>query len=187
MAAGEVEIGMGIHNEPGSQRVRAELPALVQILLVQLLGMTDDDRAFLQITAEDDMVLLINNLGGVSMLEVGGITTEVVRQLKTDYGIKPVRILSGAYMTSLNALGFSITLLKTAETHLGPGKEILELLEAPAEAMGWSGGVSSKVWTEEWDNGDHLVLEDKGNFKRSTFRSKPQPFVLAYQHANCMP
>lgn len=143
----EVEIGMGIHNEPGSEITTSELPETVKTMLRYMLDQSDKDRGFSDITKSDETVLLVNNLGGVSVLEMGGITTEVVSQLAKDYSIKPARILAGTFMTSLNGLGFSISLLKV--TDLGVGKSVLELLDAPSEAAGWSASVSSKTWTNK--------------------------------------
>jgi triose/dihydroxyacetone kinase / FAD-AMP lyase (cyclizing) len=142
----EVEIGMGIHNEQGSEKSKEDLSGLVKKMLKRMLDQSDKDRGFIQIASSDQTVLLVNNLGGVSVLELGGIANEVIEQLSKDYGIKPARILAGTYMTSLNGLGFSITLLKVQETGLGSGKSILELLDAPAEAPGWSAAVSTKTW-----------------------------------------
>ena len=142
----EIEIGMGIHNESGSQRAKADLPANVKLMLKNMLDQSDQDRAFLNVSGKDETVLLINNLGGVSVLELGGIVTEVVNQLESDYGIRPVRILAGTFMTSLNGLGFSISILKTSD--LGIGKSMLELLDAPSEAAGWSAAISSKTWAQ---------------------------------------
>ncbi|PPJ60959.1 hypothetical protein CBER1_08590 [Cercospora berteroae] len=141
----EIELGMGIHNEAGSQRAAANLPENIKLMLKNMLDQSDEDRAFLKILSSDEIVLLINNLGAVSVLELGGITTEVVKQLESDYGIKPVRIIAGTFMTSLNGLGFSISLLKTSDT--GVGKSVLELLDAPSEAAGWSAAITSKTWT----------------------------------------
>jgi len=146
MAQDEIEIGMGIHNEPGSERAKASLPELVKKMLAQMLDPRDKDRNFLNVSNEDKTVLLVNNLGGVSVLELGGITNEVVRQLKDTYGIEPVRILAGTYMTSLNGMGFSISLLKLQDTELGHGKSMLELLDSPAEANGWSAAVQTGTW-----------------------------------------
>ncbi|KAF2015035.1 dihydroxyacetone kinase [Aaosphaeria arxii CBS 175.79] len=143
---GEVEIGMGIHNEAGSERKVTDLPNLVQTMLKHALDASDKDRNFVNISHEDDVVLLVNNLGGVSPLELGGITNEVIQQLAKDYKISPIRILSGTYMTSLNGLGFSITLLKVKDTGLGAGKSMLELIDAPAEASGWTAAVTSDTW-----------------------------------------
>lgn len=145
---GEVEVGMGIHNEPGSERKTAELPELVKTMLAHCLDSSDEDRNFLNISSEDEVVLLVNNLGGVSALELGGITNEVVEQLERDWTIKPVRILAGTFMTSLNGLGFSISLLKLKDTGLGEGRSMLELLDAPAEATGWTAAIKRETWEQ---------------------------------------
>lgn len=139
----EVEIGMGIHNEAGSGRATVELPDLVGTMLAQLLDQNDSDRAFLNINS-NEVVLLVNNLGGVSVLEMGGITAEVVKQLE-NWGIQPVRILSGTYMTSLNGLGFSISLLNVVNTDIG-GPSMIQLLDCPCEATGWSAPISKNTW-----------------------------------------
>lgn len=144
----EVEIGMGIHNEAGSERKEEDLPSLVKNMLAKLLDQSDADRSFIKVSEKDETVLLVNNLGGVSPLEMGGITAEVVEQLEKDWKIKPVRILSGTFMTSLNGLGFSISLLKVADTGLGSGNSFLELLDAPAEVAGWSAAIPTKTWEE---------------------------------------
>ncbi|KUI71761.1 Dihydroxyacetone kinase 1 [Cytospora mali] len=143
----EVEIGMGIHNEAGNGKEEVELPQLVGKMLKQLLDQTDKDRAFVNVNS-NEVVLLINNLGGVSVLELGGITTEVVKQLEKDYGIRPVRILSGTYMTSLNGLGFSISLLNVVNTDIG-GPSMIQLLDYPCEATGWAAPIAKETWEEK--------------------------------------
>ncbi|KAK3209658.1 hypothetical protein GRF29_44g258313, partial [Pseudopithomyces chartarum] len=145
----EVEIGMGIHNEPGSERKTTELPELVKTMLSYCLEKSDKDRNFLDVSEKDEVVLLVNNLGGVSVLELGGITNEVVEQLANDWKIKPVRILSGTYMTSLNGLGFSISLLRTRDTGLGKDASMIQLLDAPAQATGWTAAISSEAWSKQ--------------------------------------
>jgi dihydroxyacetone kinase len=144
LAVGEVELGMGIHNEPGSGREKVALPDLVAKMLAQMLDQRDPDRAFLNVNS-NEVVLLVNNLGGVSVLEMGGITAEVVSQLQNHYGIHPVRILSGTYMTSLNGLGFSISLLNVVNTDIG-GPSMIQLLDYPAEATGWAAPISKLTW-----------------------------------------
>jgi dihydroxyacetone kinase len=144
LAADEVEIGMGIHNEPGSGRAKVTLPELVTRMLQQLLDLKDEDRAFLRVNS-NEVVLLINNLGGVSVLEMGGITAEVVGQLEKNYNIKPARILAGTYMTSLNGPGFSISILNVVNTDIG-GPSMLQLLDAPAEAAGWAAPIKKETW-----------------------------------------
>ncbi|KAF1972522.1 dihydroxyacetone kinase [Bimuria novae-zelandiae CBS 107.79] len=145
----EIEIGMGIHNEPGSERKTTDLPDLVKTMLSYCLEKSDKDRNFLDISEKDEIVLLVNSLGGVSVLELCGITNEVVEQLANDWNIKPIRILSGTYMTSLNGLGFSISLLKVADTGLGGESSMIKLLDAPAEATGWTAAISSETWSKK--------------------------------------
>ena len=146
---GEIEIGMGIHNEPGNERVKSKLPELVKTMLAQMLDPHDDDRHFVDIASTDKVVLLINNLGGVSMLELGGITAEVCAQLHDDYDLTPARVISGTFLTSLNGLGWSATLLKLVDTGLGLSKSMLELLDLPAEAVGWAAPIARATWEEQ--------------------------------------
>ncbi|TVY76102.1 Dihydroxyacetone kinase, partial [Lachnellula suecica] len=144
LAKEEVEIGMGIHNEPGSGRAVVDLPELVKRMLQQMLDSKDEDRAFLNVNS-NEIVLMVNNLGGVSVLELGGITAEVVTQLEKTYNIKPVRTLAGTYMTSLNGLGFSISILNVVNTNIG-GPSMLQLLDAPSEAAGWAAPIRKETW-----------------------------------------
>ncbi|KAI1485819.1 Dak1 domain-containing protein [Biscogniauxia mediterranea] len=164
LAPDEVEIGMGIHNEAGSGRAKVELPELVKTMLSQLLDKNDPDRAFLNVNS-NEVVLLVNNLGGVSALELGGITTEVVRQL-SQWGIQPVRILSGTYMTSLNGLGFSISLLNVVNTDIG-GPSMIQLLDYPCEATGWSAPISKETWEAKNTNTREHTADSDQNIKPS--------------------
>ncbi|CAG8075177.1 unnamed protein product [Penicillium salamii] len=155
---GEVEVGMGIHNEPGSHRTKFNLVGLVQGMLLQLLDHNDPDRCYVTRKPEDQFVLLINNLGGVSPLELAGITDEVYRQLKSDYQVNMVRVIQGTFLTSLNGLGFSISLMKLDDAGFGAGKSMLELLDAPAEAVGWSAPINTSTWDNR--NDDPVELKD---------------------------
>lgn len=120
-------------------------------MLRQLLDQNDQDRAYVKWQPGDEFALLINNLGSVSVLELSGITDEVYQQLGRDYKIKPARIIQGTFLSSLNGLGFSISLLKLADTGLGPGKSLLDLLDAPAEAVGWSAPIHPSTWERRFD------------------------------------
>lgn len=140
---------MGIHNEPGSDKKTTNLPGLIETMLAHCLDTSDADRAFLQISSDDQVVLLVNNLGGVSMLELAAITNEAVGQLKGKWKIDPLRILAGTYMTSLNGMGFSISLLKLADTDL-KNKTMLNLLDAPAQVTGWTAPVRADTWEKRF-------------------------------------
>jgi dihydroxyacetone kinase len=173
---GEVEIGMGIHNEAGSERKQTDLPGLVKTMLSHSLSTADQDRSFSKINEKDEIVLLVNNLGGVSPLELSGITNEVVEQLANDFKIKPLRILAGTFMTSLNGLGFSISLLRVADTG-SSGASMLELLDAPSEASGWSAAISTSTWTKQ---GQAKQEEEE------TISEKVQPSNLRGKESICL-
>ncbi|KAF2197016.1 dihydroxyacetone kinase [Delitschia confertaspora ATCC 74209] len=173
LGEGEAEIGMGIHNEPGSERKTTDLTGLVKTMLSYCLDISDTDRNFLQISSDDEVVLLVNNLGGVSMLELGGITNEVVEQLERDWNIRPVRIMSGTYMTSLNGLGFSISLLKVVDTVLGNGRSMLDLLDAPAEATGWTAAITAATWKNRSTVAKEGRPTESGEIQPSNLRVDP--------------
>lgn len=80
---GEIELGMGIHNEQGCQRIPIpSLEGLVGHMLRRLLGTEDSDRNYLNADEEaQGWVLMVNNLGGVSPLELAAVTSEIVGQL----------------------------------------------------------------------------------------------------------
>ncbi|ORY33982.1 Dak1 domain-domain-containing protein [Naematelia encephala] len=140
LAENELELGMGIHNEPGTSKLPLpQISVLVGDMLSRIIDTTDKDRAFLPFHGEgDEVVLLVNNLGAISELELSGITNEAARWL-AEKKIKLRRVLAGTYMTSLSMPGFSLTLLllpRSGDAY--SSSEILSLLDAPASAPGWS-------------------------------------------------
>jgi len=177
LAADEVEVGMGIHNEPGSGRAKVALPELVKTMLTQLLDSKDKDRAFLNVNS-NEIVLMINNLGGVSVLELGGITAEVVSQLEQSYNIKPVRVLAGTYMTSLNGLGFSISILNVVNTNIG-GPSMIQLLDAPCEVTGWAAPIRKETWEAKSSQTRETLSSGAEEFKPSGLKQDPEVFKSA--------
>lgn len=139
----EIEIGMGIHNEEGFGRVKTDLTGLVRTLLKQILDTSDSDRGFIEIRGGTSVVLMVNNLGGLSNLELSAVTTEISKQLLETYNISPVRVLCGTYMSSLNGMAFSATLLKVV------GDRHVELLDASAGASGWLPPAPRDSWTRK--------------------------------------
>lgn len=87
---------------------------------------------------------MVNNLGGISDLELGSIVGESKNYLESKK-IGVAKILAGTYMTSLNMPGFSLTLLllprsDTSSSILSPF-EILEAIEEKTPGSKWVGGV----------------------------------------------
>ena len=170
-----IEIGMGIHNEPGCEQVKTDLPGLVKIMLKQMLDQNDKDRAYVKIKKTDEMILLINNFGGVSNLELGAITNEVVIQLEKDYGLKPRRIIQGTLFGSLDGPGFIVSVLRLADTGLGGGKSILDLIDAPVNAIGWPRCVTAETWGKKYKPPPPRTVENEDETEPSNLKRESYP------------
>lgn len=148
LAADEIEIGTGIHNEPGFRKQKLQnVSQLAQTLLKQLLDQSDMDRAFTVFKPNDEVVLLINNLGGISTVEMYHLTEIVASQVEEHWGLKIRRCYTGAFVTSLDGAGASITLLNLS--HISVAKEVLEYLDLPTDAPGWNSAVNSSAWARK--------------------------------------
>ncbi|EGW30665.1 uncharacterized protein SPAPADRAFT_72612 [Spathaspora passalidarum NRRL Y-27907] len=134
----QLEIGLGIHNEPGVQKLNY-IPTneeLVSTLLDMILN--DESRGYFRHSEGDQIVLLINNLGGVSIIEEKNVLFETLEALKELY-IVPTRVYTGNFVGSFNAQIFTITLFNatTAATKAFSTEEIFKLLDANTNAICW--------------------------------------------------
>ena len=172
LGPGLVEIGMGVHNEPGCEKVKTDLPGLVRIMLAQMLDQNDKDRAYVKIEKADDTILEINNYGGVSNLELGAVTNEVVTQLEKNYGVKPRRIVQGTLFGSLDGPGFILSVLRLGDTGLGPDKSLLKLIDGPTNAVGWPRCVTPDTWEKKFELLPHKAQNDEDETKPSNLRRK---------------
>ncbi|KAF2111568.1 dihydroxyacetone kinase [Lophiotrema nucula] len=157
-------IGMGIHNEPGLRTISPQPSAedIVKEMLRYLLDPNDKDRAFVEFKPEDEVVMLINNFGGLSGLETEAMTNITLTVLKRDWKISPSRVYAGILETSLNGQGFSITLGNMsgmAKAMSVKTEEIIELLDAPTNAPAWPKNNYVKI--EE--NKETTALREKAN------------------------
>jgi dihydroxyacetone kinase len=147
----EIEIGMGIHNEPGVHKESPvpSVPDLIASLLPLLLSQEDKERAFVPFAGNDDVILVVNNLGGISNLELSYATEVATNILKEKYNISPARTITGAFITALNGPGFSLTLLNAsrARAAVEGHPDILGLFDAPARASGWNQHAKTNDWT----------------------------------------
>jgi phosphoenolpyruvate---glycerone phosphotransferase subunit DhaK len=118
----EMEIGIGIHGEPGRERVKlAPAAEIVERLTTPIL----EDLPF----EEGDQVLaFVNSMGGTPLLELYLVYNDLNRLLG-ERGITITRNLIGPYITSLEMAGCSITLLKLDE-------EMTRLWDAPVKTAG---------------------------------------------------
>ncbi|XP_027193566.1 putative 3,4-dihydroxy-2-butanone kinase isoform X2 [Cicer arietinum] len=129
----EMELGLGIHGEPGG-KVTNILPVdeVVSHLLKQILSKETD---YLPITRGSSVVLMVNGLGGTPLMELMIAAGKAVPQLVLDHGLAVDRVYTGSFMTSLDMEGLSISIMRSDPS-------ILQLLDAETKAPYWPVGVS---------------------------------------------
>lgn len=125
LAEDEIEIGIGIHGEPGRERVKLE-PA--DAIVDRLLGPILDDIPF---AAGDQVLLFVNGMGGTPQVELY-IVFRRAAEVLAERGIDVTRTLVGNFTTSLEMQGTSITVLKLDD-------ELTALWDAPVHtaALRW--------------------------------------------------
>jgi dihydroxyacetone kinase-like protein len=142
----EMEIGIGIHGEPGRERMKMKTVDEITDLMA---GAILDDGPYTRTVREfdresgswvekeltddpfqkgDEVIAFVNSMGGTPVAELYASYRRLA-QICEDRGIKIVRNLIGPYITSLEMAGFSITLLKTDD-------EILKFWDAPVKTPG---------------------------------------------------
>jgi dihydroxyacetone kinase-like protein len=121
----EIELGIGIHGEPGRRRVKITSAAELTKIATQAIF---DDYPY---DKGDKALVLVNGMGGTPLIELYVIFNEVAKIL-TARGAEVQRSLVGDYVTSLDMAGCSITLCKLDE-------ELTELWDAPVKtpALRW--------------------------------------------------
>jgi dihydroxyacetone kinase-like protein len=122
-----MEIGIGIHGEPGRERVPL---ASAREITAMLANPILDDLPF---ESGDEVLAFVNGMGGTPLLELYIVYNEL-RAILDDRGVKVGRSLVGPYITSLEMAGCSITLLKLDE-------EMTRLWDAPVRTAGLRWGV----------------------------------------------
>jgi dihydroxyacetone kinase-like protein len=118
----EMEIGIGIHGEPGRERMKlAPAAEIVEKLTVPIV----EDLPFEQ---GDNVLAFVNGMGGTPLIELYVVYNDLNRFLG-ERGITIARNLVGSYITSLEMAGCSITLLKLDD-------ELTRLWDAPVKTAG---------------------------------------------------
>lgn len=125
LADDEIEIGIGIHGEPGRERIKIEpADAIVDRLLEPILA----DMPF---AAGEEALLLVNGMGGTPQVELY-IVYRRAAEILAERGVSVTRSLVGNFTTSLEMQGASISVLKL-------DSELTELWDAPVQtaALRW--------------------------------------------------
>ena len=119
----EIELGVGIHGEPG--RTRGPMRSAAEIADVMLAAIDDD------MPLQGDLAVMVNGMGGTPLIELYVVFNEV-RRIVEAKGATIARSLVGNYITSLDMTGASVTVLR-----LTP--DLTALWDAPVEtpALRW--------------------------------------------------
>ena len=119
----EIEIGVGIHGEPG--RRRGTIAPAAELVRTALDAINDD------MPLSGDVLVMVNGLGGTPLIELYVAYGEVHRQL-AEKGVTIARNLVGNYITSLEMPGFSLTVCQLTE-------QFTQLWDAPVQtpALRW--------------------------------------------------
>lgn len=143
LADDEVEMGIGIHGEPGTKRIKMltadELTEHMAMGIIEDKSYTRTVREWhaqkgeweeKSITSEplksgDEVIAFVNSMGGTPISELYAVYGKLADVCRSR-GIKIVRNLIGPYITALDMQGCSITLLKT-------DPEILKFWDAPVK------------------------------------------------------
>src|SRR3982074_3375275 len=122
---GQIELGVGIHGEPG--RRGAPLGRASEVVEVMVEAVISD----LKPKRGSKVLVFVNGMGGTPLLELYLVYGEVDKRLR-QVGIEPVRSLVGSYITSLEMAGASLTILELDE-------ELTKLWDAPVHtaALRW--------------------------------------------------
>lgn len=116
----EMEVGIGIHGEPGINR---KTITTANEIATELTGNILED---LKLTENDEVAVMINGLGATPDMELF-IVNKKVQEILKGKGIKVYRTFVGEYMTALEMGGCSVTLLKLDD-------ELKSLLDHPSDA-----------------------------------------------------
>ncbi len=127
LPAGEMEVGIGIHGEPGRRREVLGTAAYVADLIVEAV-VSDLEPA-----QGAEVLPFVNGMGGTPQIELYVLYGEVERALR-ERGLVPARRLVGSYITSLEMAGASLTLLELDD-------ELASLWDAPVHTAALRWGV----------------------------------------------
>jgi phosphoenolpyruvate---glycerone phosphotransferase subunit DhaK len=127
LPADEMEIGIGIHGEPGRTRMKVKTAAEITEMMVKPIL---EDLPF---KSGDSVLAFVNGMGGTPLLELYVVYNELAKILGGRQ-IKIARNLIGSYITSLDMAGCSITLVKMDD-------ELITLWDAPVKTPGLRWGI----------------------------------------------
>lgn len=132
-APGEMEMGLGLHGEPGAYK--GQMTDIDTIIKEKIRRIAQAEGAYLPIHSGDEVCILVNNLGGATVIEMGVTAMSALKAVKTQLKAVPVRAYCHSFITSMDMKGVSLSLLKLPKGDAAI--KVLDLLDAPTNAPAW--------------------------------------------------
>mmetsp|Transcript_11599 Transcript_11599/g.22497 ORF Transcript_11599/g.22497 Transcript_11599/m.22497 type:complete len:383 (+) Transcript_11599:1-1149(+) len=140
-----MEVGLGIHGEAGMRQcplMSCDDIAKEMLATIQNYGKEVDGEIKPLYGLGDELLVLVNNLGGTSNFEMSLLARSLVTQLEGD-GCKASRLLVGSFMTSFDMQGASVSILPLKGDITS--KDIVSLIDAVTDAPAWA---KVDVWSD---------------------------------------
>mmetsp|Transcript_9161 Transcript_9161/g.36949 ORF Transcript_9161/g.36949 Transcript_9161/m.36949 type:complete len:601 (+) Transcript_9161:185-1987(+) len=137
---GELEMGLGIHGEPGAFTSRAAPVASVVAKMLETI--VDEERGYMRCLERESprrksldgeektkVCVMVNSLGSTPLMELH-VAARAAREWLLAHDLNPVRVYVGSFMTALDMTGFSVTLCQADSARLAR-------IDAPTGAPAW--------------------------------------------------
>ena len=143
-----MEIGLGIHGEAGMRQcpmMTCDEIAKEMLSAIQSYGREIDSKIVPLYKPGDELLVLVNNLGGTSNFEMSLLARSIVSQLEVDAKCKATRVLVGSFMTSFDMQGASVSIMPlVGDANVLPYIDAATTAPAWGNVDAWVGGGASR-------------------------------------------
>ena len=178
----EMELGLGAHGESGVKRVKVASAQETADLVLN--HMTDKSNlAHLSMKKDDQVCMIINNLGGLTFIEIRLIASRILSQLQHKFNVQVVRFYIGHLMTSLDMCGFNVNISIVND-------EVVRYLDAKTNAPSWPNISKSKFSGNELNHNNILPISSSEvtsveNVENTKLENEKIAIVLSCVEAAC--
>ncbi|XP_065846348.1 triokinase/FMN cyclase-like isoform X2 [Oscarella lobularis] len=170
LGSNEMELGLGMHGEAGVERCRIKKADEIVSIMIEHMLKSYDEGCYLKLCPGDRIALIVNNLGGTSVLEMSIVARAAVLYLTKNKDVKVERCYVGTFTTSLEMAGVSLSILHVDDTRL-------QCLDYPTDAPAWRLSVLTpqcdldQLWVKPNVFEKHALQASTGNSGAATISS----------------
>lgn len=132
-----MEVGLGIHGEAGMRQcpiLSCDNIAKEMLNTIQSYGKEFESKILPLYKAGDELIVMVNNMGGTSNFEMSLLVRSLITQLENSTGCKVTRVMVGSFMTSFDMQGASVSIMPLT----GDAKNVITFIDADTDAPAWS-------------------------------------------------